>query len=864
MASLSLTGFINERAVTGNPLLCNRLFRDRVCKAKSLYNRNLVGHFGCVNAIEFSNKGGQFLASGGDDRRILLWNIQEALSLDSRFEVMKGEHHSNVFSLAFDSQNTKLYSGGNDDQVLVHDIERKETLNVFLHEDAVYGLAVDPRDSHIFTSACADGRILQWDTRVPSHQEPLVIANYQTAFYAVVHHPMEPQFLATANSKEGVALWDVRAPRSCLMRYGSAYTQQNAMSVRFNQLGTRLVALRRRLPPVVYNIQSSAAAIQFNHSGYYNSCTMKSCTFAGDRDQYVLSGSDDFSLYMWEVPEASEDVTWVGEAKLVLQGHRSIVNQVRFNTCTHNIVSSGVEKIIKLWSPFDFPNTENDENPRQMFSHQQYIDLVINSGTALSHDYADQSMEEDPRMIAFFDSLVQREINRSFSDSDDSEMSPESLYLHFAGEDDSEDGRDSNSGSSVASFRANVVRMAAGNDDTSPTSQLRTLWNLTSATRASAHEVLELTESSSDHDDSEVQTSKSELIEKSSATHSYSGLRENCSTFADEIAGTSRVGEPVENGAAHKKTQKGSEGTSSKRKHRPVPSSSTSPGSSSSDEDMNFQELRAKSRMLRRFVKKKKRKAGTDSDESLPSSGQKEVNTDRFINLQQRIAISKVLRGKIRQPGDRVVRSGGNEGDMTRINEHLQQRAMATQQRLAISRIRQRLQQENILSLGDAQTEVRESNNISQDHQDVSIRTLPAGSVAPSCSTMPNQRTTDGDHASVHTPLQSSVHNSNSPANVTLDSNPSSSFHGTERQDESSNVLSLLNSNDDSTQTPSCSGEMSQVRAMTGNHVEDLPKDDVEGQHSNKFHKFKNQSKRSQRKYRSNSVKKNKDHSGTE
>ena len=64
MASLSLTGFINERAVTGNPLLCNRLFRDRVCKAKSLYNRNLVGHFGCVNAIEFSNKGGQFLASG--------------------------------------------------------------------------------------------------------------------------------------------------------------------------------------------------------------------------------------------------------------------------------------------------------------------------------------------------------------------------------------------------------------------------------------------------------------------------------------------------------------------------------------------------------------------------------------------------------------------------------------------------------------------------------------------------------------------------------------------------------------------------------------------------------------------------------
>ena len=77
------------------------------------------------------------------------------------------------------------------------------------------------------------------------------------------------------------------------MKYGSSHTQQNAMSVRFNQMGTRLVALRRRLPPVVYNIQSSAAAVQFDHSGYYNSCTMKSCCFAGDRDQ-VRMGYDPF------------------------------------------------------------------------------------------------------------------------------------------------------------------------------------------------------------------------------------------------------------------------------------------------------------------------------------------------------------------------------------------------------------------------------------------------------------------------------------------------------------------------------------------------------------------------------------------
>lgn len=42
-----------------------------------------------------------------------------------------------------------------------------ETLDVFLHEDAVYGLSVDPNNSNAFASACDDGRILIYDIREP-------------------------------------------------------------------------------------------------------------------------------------------------------------------------------------------------------------------------------------------------------------------------------------------------------------------------------------------------------------------------------------------------------------------------------------------------------------------------------------------------------------------------------------------------------------------------------------------------------------------------------------------------------------------------------------------------------------------------
>ena len=41
-------------------------------------------------------------------------------------------------------------------------------------------------------------------------------------------------------------------------------------------------------------------------------------------------------------------VSWVGEAHIILRGHRSVVNQVRCNPSNNVIVSSGVEKVIKV------------------------------------------------------------------------------------------------------------------------------------------------------------------------------------------------------------------------------------------------------------------------------------------------------------------------------------------------------------------------------------------------------------------------------------------------------------------------------------------------------------------------------------
>lgn len=353
---------------------------------------------------------------------------------------------SNIFCLGFDNDGRRVYSGGNDEQVIVHDIETLQPLDYFLHEEPVYSLSVHPENPDLFATACSDGRVLLFDMRQNPSEDPLMIAGFSHAFHAVQFNSVEPRLLVAANQKHGIGLWDIRNPRSCALKYES----RSSMHVRFNDAGNKLIGLRRRMPPILFNIESPVPVCEFDNPGYYNSCTMKSCSFGGPNDEFVLSGSDDFNLYMWRIPEDGDETSWQDRAHLVLQGHRSIVNQVRYNSQRSVIASSGVEKIVKFWSVNSFPQGEDKKmgEKRAVYTHEDYIGLVLRSETIVPSEFSQsQTTTENPRMMAFFDSLIQREIEGWDSQDDTESQSPPSA--------DSNNSETSETGFSDFSTRAN-------------------------------------------------------------------------------------------------------------------------------------------------------------------------------------------------------------------------------------------------------------------------------------------------------------------------------------------------------------------------------------------------------------------------
>lgn len=93
--------------------------------SKSLFSRkDLNGGKKAVKAVEFSDDGSWF-ASGGEDFRVLLWPTDKVndLKWKSKAEEMETKHADAIYCLAVSPNNDRIFSGGRDDKLLIHDID---------------------------------------------------------------------------------------------------------------------------------------------------------------------------------------------------------------------------------------------------------------------------------------------------------------------------------------------------------------------------------------------------------------------------------------------------------------------------------------------------------------------------------------------------------------------------------------------------------------------------------------------------------------------------------------------------------------------------------------------------------------------
>lgn len=70
---------------------------------------------------------------GGDDRRVLLWNIDKTLYHKEEPVIMKGQHRSNIFCTVFDGGNRHLFSAGEEVKLSFYILLLLHTITCFDH-----------------------------------------------------------------------------------------------------------------------------------------------------------------------------------------------------------------------------------------------------------------------------------------------------------------------------------------------------------------------------------------------------------------------------------------------------------------------------------------------------------------------------------------------------------------------------------------------------------------------------------------------------------------------------------------------------------------------------------------------------------
>lgn len=161
----------------------------------------LDGHQGHVKGIAF-DPAGRTLASGGEDGRVLLWDLQSGELLGAL-----GQIGSAILSLAFDPAGQVLATGSRDNTVKLWDLGSGHRLrSLDGHTGEVSSLAFDPEGGFV-ASGSADGTVKLWEPR--SGRLERTMKGNQHRVWSVAVDPLE-RTVATGGSDGTVKLWNPR------------------------------------------------------------------------------------------------------------------------------------------------------------------------------------------------------------------------------------------------------------------------------------------------------------------------------------------------------------------------------------------------------------------------------------------------------------------------------------------------------------------------------------------------------------------------------------------------------------------------------------------------------------------------------
>jgi WD40 repeat protein len=320
----------------------------------------LRGHRNWVYSVAFSPDG-KWLATGGWDRTIKLWNAE---SYDEERPTIFG-HTGFVYDLVFSPDSLSLASAGEDRKLALWEIPTGRNLATFHgHADIVHAIAFRPDGLEIAT-ASVDGTVKIWD-RKTGH--PIVFSQHDRPVSRLAYHRNGQRVLSGSESFDPPGAYSTRGwdpitgetdpklARDELLD-GSNLPPDYEMGALSLENSLSKSSDGKLIAQIITGSWTSSYSDSRSYAGgtveiwdapsgdlihtlIGHTCRVNCMLFSPDGKR-LATASNDFTIKLWDVGNGHEVFT--------LRGHTAAVISLVFSPDGNRLVSGGYEGEARVW-----------------------------------------------------------------------------------------------------------------------------------------------------------------------------------------------------------------------------------------------------------------------------------------------------------------------------------------------------------------------------------------------------------------------------------------------------------------------------------------------------------------------------------
>lgn len=292
--------------------------------------RTLNGHNRAVSCVKFSNDGTLF-ASSSLDKTLIVWSTR-TLTLLSRLS----GHSEGVSDLAWSSDSRYICSASDDRTLRIWDARAAECVKTLRgHSNFVFCVNFNPQ-SNLIVSGSFDETVRVWDAKTG---QCIHVIQAHTGPVTSVHFNRDGSLIVSGSHDGSCKIWDADTG-ACLM----TLIDDKSPAVSFAKFSPNgKFILVATLDDTLKLSNYAAGKFLKIYTGHTNKAFCITSTFSVTNGKYIVSGSEDCCVYIWDLQ---------GKNMIQkLEGHSDTVVSVSCHPFENKIASAGLDRdrTVRIW-----------------------------------------------------------------------------------------------------------------------------------------------------------------------------------------------------------------------------------------------------------------------------------------------------------------------------------------------------------------------------------------------------------------------------------------------------------------------------------------------------------------------------------